>query len=135
MQLASAFTNPPLPQSIGNINVGTLCPYLNIIPSNYAPYIPQCGQQSSFTALSLFLRNFIEIAMIAASVIFLFMILSGGFEYLTAGGDKEATQKAQKRLTNAIIGLLITFSVYAILGVASSFFGLDLTSFNVPVIN
>lgn len=63
---------------------------------------------------------------------FIFLLL-GAVQWITAGGDKEGTEKAKKRITGAIIGLVILLLAYAILiFVGSLFFGngktlLDLT--------
>jgi hypothetical protein len=54
---------------------------------------------------------------------------------MTAGGDKEATQKATKRISTALIGLTILFSVFAIIFVIESLFGISLTKFKIPTIN
>ncbi len=37
------------------------------------------------------------------------MLVFSGYMYMTAGGDEGKVQKAQKSLTNAIIGLVICF--------------------------
>ena len=39
------------------------------------------------------------------------MLLWGGIGYITAGGDKEATQNASKRISAALIGLAIAFYI------------------------
>jgi uncharacterized membrane protein len=52
-------------------------------------------------------------------VIFL-IFLFAGFEYATAGGDQSKAENAQKRMINAVIGLIIIFFAFvasnAILG-------------------
>lgn len=87
---------------------------------------------ASQTALSLLLQNLITLAFGIAGLVLLLMIIIGGYEFLTAGGDKEATEKAKKRLTNAVIGIIILFSVFAILAVVGNFFGLNLTTIFIP---
>lgn len=47
-------------------------------------------------------------------VIFLVLIIYGGFLWMTAGGNKDQVEKARKLLINSFIGLLITVSAYAI---------------------
>ncbi len=84
--------------------------------------------------LQLFLRNFIDIALGTAGVIFFFMLLRGGYEYLTAGGDKEAVQKATKRLTTSFIGIAIIFSLFALVFIVEALFGISLLQINIPTI-
>jgi hypothetical protein len=43
------------------------------------------------------------------------MIVVGGFQYLTAGGDKGRVEKARSRITNALIGLVLVLSAYVLL--------------------
>ncbi len=47
-------------------------------------------------------------------VIFLVLIVYAGFLWMTAGGEEEKITKALKIIKNAIIGLLITLSAFAI---------------------
>lgn len=46
--------------------------------------------------------------------IFFGLILWGGFKYLFSMGDKDAVKKARETIVNAIIGLLIVATSYAI---------------------
>ncbi len=58
-----------------------------------------------------------------AGVILVFMILWGAIQWLTSGGDKEAVQSAQKRITNAIIGIILMSITWAILSLVGDFTG------------
>ena len=66
----------------------------------------------------------INLILIAAGVIFFFLVLTAGIGWMTAGGDKEALQKAQKRLISALVGITIVFSTWAIINLVKNFFGL-----------
>ncbi len=81
--------------------------------------------------LSRMLANLINLAFVIGGVIFLFMLLRGGLQYLSSGGDKEALQNAQKRIFTALTGLVILFSTYAIIGIISAVFGINLISLNI----
>lgn len=48
--------------------------------------------------------NFIQVV---AVVIFVFLMLIGGFQYLNSGGDEESTKKARKLLIDAVAGIFI----------------------------
>jgi hypothetical protein len=54
-------------------------------------------------------------------VIFVSLIIYAGIIWMTAGGEEAKVEKAQKILRNAIIGLIITVSVYAIYQVVNLF--------------
>lgn len=47
-------------------------------------------------------------------VIFLLLLIYSGFVWMTAGGEEEKIKKAKRTLINATIGIIITFSAYAI---------------------
>jgi len=78
--------------------------------------------------LPSFVSGFISILLIAASLLSFFFLLFGGIKWITSGGDKDKAVSAQKTMTAALIGLVIAFSVWAIIGVVYSFFGIDAQS-------
>ncbi|MCF7820682.1 MAG: pilin [Candidatus Pacebacteria bacterium] len=47
-------------------------------------------------------------------VIFLILMIVGGIQWMTAGGNQEKVAKAKQLITSAIIGLVIVFSAYAV---------------------
>lgn len=47
-------------------------------------------------------------------IIFLVLIIYGGFIWMTSGGNETKVLKAKKILTNAVIGLIIVLSSYGI---------------------
>lgn len=95
---------------------------------------PLVGQGSGSRILQLFTTNFINLALGAAGVVAFFMLLWGALAYITAGGDKEATQNSTKRITAALIGLVIVFSLFAIIYIVEAVFGVSITKFAIPVI-
>ncbi len=96
--------------------------------------IGEGGSLDSIANTQLFLTNFITLSLIIAGVLSFFMLLWGGIGYITAGGDKEATQNASKRISAALIGLAIAFSIFAIIKLVDSVFGTTITNFKVPII-
>lgn len=96
--------------------------------------VGQGGWEAGSTILQLYLGNFLQILFIGGGVVAFFMLLLGGFEYITAGGDKEKTQNSTKRITAGIVGLAILFSAFAITKLVSSIFGFNILKFNIPVL-
>ncbi|MFW0838146.1 MAG: hypothetical protein ACKKL5_04050 [Candidatus Komeilibacteria bacterium] len=47
-------------------------------------------------------------------LVFVVLILQGGFQWMTAGGNEASIKSAKNRLKNAIIGLLIIIAAYSI---------------------
>jgi len=77
----------------------------------------------------------INILLGGAGVIAFIFLLWGGLQWILAGGDKEGTEKARKRITSALIGLAIVFSAYALLYILRALFNIDLIRFNITGIN
>lgn len=73
----------------------------------------------------------VNLVLVAAGVMAFLYLLIGGIQWLMAGGDKEGTEKARKRITAALIGLVIVFSVFALFALVQAFLGLDLLSLNI----
>lgn len=47
-------------------------------------------------------------------IIFLILIITAGYNWMTAGGDEEKIKKAKDMIQRAIIGLIIIIAAYAI---------------------
>jgi uncharacterized BrkB/YihY/UPF0761 family membrane protein len=47
-------------------------------------------------------------------LVFLILIIISGYQWMTAGGNEDAIAKAKKRITNAVIGLIIVLLSYGI---------------------
>jgi hypothetical protein len=73
----------------------------------------------------------INLVLVLAGLVAFFYLLLGGLQWILAGGDKEGTEKARKRITAALIGLVIVFSAYAIIILASNFLGVQLLNFTI----
>jgi amino acid transporter len=66
------------------------------------------GGTSFMEAVVLIINWLLGFIGIIVFIIFLF----AGFEYATAGGDEKKAESAQKRMANAIIGLIIIFFAF-----------------------
>ena len=71
------------------------------------------------------------ILVIALLAAFAFLVW-GGIQWITAGGDKAATEAARNRIQNAILGLFIVFAAWAVMKIIGSFFGIDFPTINIP---
>ena len=58
----------------------------------------------------------IQFALILAGLMAVIFIIWGGYQYITSSGDAEKATKGRATLINAIIGLVIIFLAYAIVG-------------------
>jgi len=62
------------------------------------------------------------------------MLIVGGFQFLTAGGDPKKTQAASSTLTYAIFGLVAVIAAWFILLFIEKFTGVRITDFDIPKI-
>jgi TRAP-type C4-dicarboxylate transport system permease small subunit len=93
------------------------------------PVLGPTGNQSGISFLQKFIPAAINLAFVAAAVIFLFMLIFGAIQWISSGGDKQALESARGRITSALIGIVILFALFAILNLISNFFG------GVPILN
>lgn len=89
------------------------------------------GANPGLVFLQLLLHNLIILIFVIAVLVFFFMFIVGGIQWMTSGGDKAATESAKGKLTAALIGLIIVFAVYAILTLIKTFFGFDVTEIDI----
>lgn len=80
-----------------------------------------------YTCIGHLVSNVIAVAFIVAAIAFFVLLVVGGMEWLTSGGDKTKIQDAQKRISNAVIGLAIVATSYALFILVTNFFGIDLS--------
>jgi hypothetical protein len=90
------------------------------------------GNAASLGIFQRFLSNFITIAFGLGVIILFFMLIWGGITYISARGDKEAVQRGSKTIFNALIGIVILFSTYAILRLIAMLFGIDILHLAIP---
>jgi len=74
----------------------------------------------------------INLILISVTLIAFLFLLIGGVQWVMAGGDKEGTEKARKRITAALVGLAITFSAYAIAFIVNAVFGVNVFTLTLP---
>ena len=93
MKLLAQHTTGP------DFNIDVPGPYIglqNLRPSQYATTI-------------------VNLLLGAAGVLSFIFLLWGGLQWITAGGDKDAIEKARRKILQSLIGLAIVFSAYAIM--------------------
>ena len=64
----------------------------------------------------------IKIGLGLLGVAFLFLIIYGGYTWMLAKGNQQETDKALKIIQNAVIGLIIVSSAYALVDFILSYF-------------
>jgi len=94
-------------------------------PLSTLEQIASGGERAAFapadeTSLSKIIGVAIGAVLSLLGVIFIILIISAGFKWMTANGNDEAITKAKSTMTQAIIGLVIVLSAYALWAFISS---------------
>ena len=64
-----------------------------------------------------------------AGILMLLMIIFGGYQLMTSGGEPEGIQSAKSKITLGIVGFLIVFSSWFIIRIIEVVFGIDILGF------
>lgn len=80
------------------------------------------------------ISNIIVILLITAAILSLLFLVIGGVRWVISGGDKAKLDAARAQIVAAIVGLVITFLAFFILQLILGFFGLSLTTLQLPTL-
>ena len=86
-------------------------------PSSPAQKLLDIGKKSNFATdsdLPTVAGTIVNVALSLLGIIFIILVIVGGFKWMTAGGNEEEVKVASKYIKRAITGLVITLSSYAI---------------------
>ncbi len=75
------------------------------------------GKEAGFSdqlAITTLVGNVVNLALSLSGIILVSLLVYGGFLYLTAAGNPDAVKKAKSLMMNAVIGIVIIVSAYAI---------------------
>jgi len=75
--------------------------------------------------LSNIISTSIGVMTVIAFIWFIFLLLTGALQVMTAGADKNKVEAAKAKIFNGLVGLIITISVVAILALVSTILGLS----------
>lgn len=80
------------------------------------------------TDLGSFVSNtFSAIILVAGIAAFIYMVY-GGVQWVTSGGEKDKLNDARAKITQAIVGLAVVASAWAIFKLVDYFFGIGITN-------
>ena len=76
----------------------------------------------------------IKLTLVVAAIVFFFILVIGGIQWIASGGDKAQTEAARNRITAALVGLVIVFAAWAIIALINTFFGINIFSLTLPTV-
>lgn len=102
-----------------NLDFGSAAKNANVPGTeNFDPSNPQAG----FNAL---ISNLLEVLMAVAALMVFGYLIWGAYDWITSAGDKGKIETAQKKMTQAMIGILVLASTLAIFNLLQGFLGLN----------
>lgn len=98
----------------GKTSNASICsaPNTNETPSGVGPELEVTGEASKIIE---YLQKGIDLLTAIAGVIIAAMVVVGGIQYSTAGGNPQAAAGAKKKITNAVIAMLALTFLYTFL--------------------
>lgn len=81
------------------------------------------GDVATLACIPVLVHNIINAALAFSGLIALVLIIYGGIMYITSKGDQAKIDTAKKTLTYAIVGLIIIFFSFFIVGLISTLTG------------
>ena len=66
------------------------------------------------TSIGEFMASIIQLVLAMMGVLFICLMVYGGYTWMIARGNEDKVQQAKKTITNALWGLIITLTAYAI---------------------
>jgi hypothetical protein len=109
--LAQGIYNPVLPPSIGNV-----------------------ARNGGGTVVGTLIGNVMGAILIIGFLLAMLYLLMGGLSWVTSGGDKAQLEMARNKIINAIIGLIILASAWAVMMLLAPFLGLTFPELLFPTI-
>lgn len=86
---------------------------------------PKVGTGDPVTIFNTFVGNWISIAYIFGILSCLTFLIISAIQMSTAGEDKQRIATLKNRMTYAILGLVLLFSVLALMKIIGFFFGIS----------
>jgi hypothetical protein len=78
--------------------------------------------------LGSYINAILSLVIVVSLLLVFFNFIMAGFQWITSGGDKGKTEEARNKIVNAVIGILIVSSSFAVAGFVAYILGFE--SFN-----
>lgn len=80
----------------------------------------------TLTMFAKVISNLIGFLTVIAGIYFAFQFIFGAYEWITSGGDSQKIQKAQQKMLNGVIGLIIVIAAVFFIDLIGALLGLDI---------
>jgi hypothetical protein len=86
---------------------------------------------ATLSDLEIYFSRFVSVAIEFGGIVLFVMLLIGGFNYLTSGGNPQQAEAAKKTITYAIFGIVLLAMSFLILKLIQEFTGVNVTEFKI----
>jgi len=94
----------------------------------------QGGSEAGPPAIGSLISGIVGALLIFAFFAAFLYLMLGGFNWITAGGDKTKLQAARDEITNALIGLVVVGAGWAVMTLVGNFLGIEFPNLQLPTI-
>ena len=95
---------------------------------------PVTGSGPGELGLGFIISATVGLFLLIGSISALIYIMMGALNWITASGDKSKLEKAQQQITQAIVGLILLASSWAIMLLLGQFTGIGFPTLKIPTI-
>jgi hypothetical protein len=95
------------------------------------PLLPMSSDPFGTTFVANIVPALVGLALVVGVVIFFFIFIMGAIQWISSGGDKQGLETARGKISSAIVGLVILFSVFAIIKLIEAFFKITIMTLDI----
>ncbi len=95
--------------------------------------VPTLAGQDPSSYIASFIKNGLQLLLIASFIIALLWTIFAGFRFITSGGDSKATGQAWTQIYMGLIGMVVVVGSFAIIKLVEIFFNVTIISGNLQL--
>lgn len=95
------------------------------------PVLPWTQGATGPEMIGQLLSTILTLLLTIGAVASIFYLIIGAYQLMAAGGERDRIQGGREKITNALMALVILFSIFAIAGFLGTIFEIDI--FNLPL--
>lgn len=80
------------------------------------------------------IQRVVTLIFIIGTLYFFYMLTTGAISWIASGGDKQSLETAKSKITNALVGIIILFSAFAVVKFIESFFGISILTLDIDAL-
>lgn len=81
------------------------------------------GSGDPVALIANIITTVIGVMTVVAAIYFVVMVISGGISMISSAGDKGAAEDARRKITNGVIGMVVTIAAVFLLSLISTLLG------------